>query len=49
MRWVCLLVLIMVTLLEVGPLPITGLILIWVVLFRPQWFYDLVQDIYNKQ
>jgi len=49
MRWVCLLVLVLVTLLEIGPVPISGLLLIWVVLFRPQWFYDLVQKIYHNK
>ncbi|NOT86523.1 MAG: hypothetical protein HOP02_17455 [Methylococcaceae bacterium] len=48
MRILCLLVLIVITILEIGPLPISGLILIWVVLFRPDWFYDLVQKIYDK-
>ncbi|CAG1772239.1 hypothetical protein BAC3_02434 [uncultured bacterium] len=48
MRWLCLLILILITLLEIGPFPISGVLLIWVVLFRPQWFYDLVQDIYKK-
>jgi hypothetical protein len=49
MRVLCLLVLIIVTILEIGPIPISGLLLIWVVLFRPMWFYDLVQKIYGKQ
>lgn len=48
MRIICLLILIVVTILEIGPVPISGLLLIWVVLFRPQWFYDLVQKIYGK-
>lgn len=48
MRWLALLCLIIMTLLEIGPVPISGLLLIYVVLFRPQWFYNLVQDIYKK-
>lgn len=48
MRIFCLLVLLLITILEIGPFPITGLVLIWVVLFRPAWFYELVQKIYNK-
>lgn len=48
MRIICLLILIVVTILEIGPVPISGLLLIWVVLFRPQWFYDLIQKIYGK-
>ncbi|MCX7066525.1 MAG: hypothetical protein NTW85_02335 [Methylococcales bacterium] len=49
MRLICLLVLILITLLEIGPIPITGLVLMWVVLFRPPWFYELVQKIYNRR
>ncbi|MDO9105999.1 MAG: hypothetical protein Q7U57_13680 [Methylovulum sp.] len=48
MRILCLIVLIVITLLEIGPIPISGLILIWVVLFRPLWFYQLVAKIYDK-
>ncbi|MBT9097877.1 hypothetical protein [Methylovulum psychrotolerans] len=47
-RIVCLLVLLVVTLLEIGPIPITGLWLMWVVVFRPAWFYRLVLKIYGK-
>jgi hypothetical protein len=47
-RFLCLLALLLITLLEIGPLPITGLVLIWVVLFRPAWFYELVLKIYHK-
>lgn len=49
MRFFYLLVLLIITVLDVGPIPIAGLILIWVVLFRPVWFYELVQKIYNKK
>ena len=49
MRWICLFVLIIISILEISPLPITGLLLIWVVLFRPQWFYNLVLEIYEKR
>ncbi|GAB6142267.1 hypothetical protein JCM14076_29960 [Methylosoma difficile] len=44
----CLLALMVITILEIGPFPITGFILIYVVLFRPYWFYDLIQKIYRK-
>ncbi len=47
-RLCCLFTLLFVTILEVGPVPISGLALMWVVLFRPQWFYNLVQKIYQK-
>lgn len=49
MRWLCLLALILITLLEIGPVPITGLVLMYVVIFRPQWFYDVVQSIYKHR
>jgi hypothetical protein len=49
MRWLCVFVLALITLLEIGPIPITGLLLIWVVLFRPRWFYDLVRKIYGQR
>jgi len=49
MRILCLLILLFVTILEIGPVPISGLLLIWVVLFRPTWFYELVLKIYGKK
>lgn len=49
MRVICLLILLVITVLEIGPIPISGLLLIWVVLFRPAWFYDLVLKIYDKK
>lgn len=48
MRVLCLFILMVITVLEIGPVPISGILLIWVVLFRPGWFYDLVQKIYGK-
>lgn len=44
-----LLVLIVITVLEIGPIPIFGLLLIWIVLFRPNWFYELILKIYEKK
>lgn len=49
MRFFYFLVLVLVTILEIGPFPITGLLLMWVLLFRPAWFYDLVQKVYGKK
>jgi hypothetical protein len=49
MRFVYLLCLIIIAIIEIGPVPITPLMLIWVVLLRPQWFYDLVLKIYGKK
>lgn len=47
MRLLCFLILTVITIIEIGPIPITGLLLIWVVLFRPRWFYHLVLNIYD--
>lgn len=49
MRIFCFLILVVITILEIGPIPITGLLLVWVVLFRPLWFYELVLKIYGKK
>lgn len=49
MRILCFFMLLAITILEIGPIPITGIMLIWVVLFRPAWFYALVLKIYNKK
>jgi len=49
MRLFCFIVLSIITIIEIGPVPITGLMLIWVVLFRPAWFYEVVQKIYGKK
>lgn len=49
MRKFCFLILVVITILEIGPIPITGLLLMWVVLFRPLWFYELVLKIYGKK
>lgn len=43
----CLIVLILLTLFGLGPLPITSVVGIYVVLVRPRWFKDLVERIYE--
>jgi hypothetical protein len=48
MRLLCLLALTILSIVEIGPIPISPLMLIYIVLFRPAWFYDLVIKIYNK-
>ena len=48
-RLLCVFTLLLITILEIGPVPISGLGLMFVVLFRPRWFYNLVQTIYHKQ
>lgn len=48
MRILSILVLVALTFIEIGPVPISPVVLIWVVLFRPVWFYECVLSIYNK-
>jgi hypothetical protein len=49
MRIVCVLGLIVVSIIEIGPVPITPILLIWVVIFRPAWFYQFVLKVYGKK
>jgi len=48
MRILCILVLLVISILEISPVPITPVFLMYVVIFRPRWFYDLVLKIYGK-
>jgi len=48
MRILFIFVLVIITIIEIGPIPITPIVLIWVGLFRPVWFYELVLKIYGK-
>ncbi|MEY3788008.1 MAG: hypothetical protein RIQ94_1734 [Pseudomonadota bacterium] len=48
MRFFCVLFLLIISIIEIGPVPISPLFFIWIVLFRPEWFYELVQKIYRK-
>ncbi|MDD5276155.1 MAG: hypothetical protein PHR16_08740 [Methylovulum sp.] len=38
-----------ISILDIAPIPVFGLLLMWVIVFRPQWFYDVVLKIYGKQ
>ncbi|HUL11717.1 MAG TPA: hypothetical protein VLU73_06065 [Methylococcaceae bacterium] len=44
----CAIVLIMLTLLGIGPMPITSVIGLYVVFARPRWFKELVLAIYAE-
>lgn len=48
MRIISILVLAFISILEISPIPITPIFLIFVVLFRPVWFYEWVVKIYDK-
>lgn len=49
MRILCLMVLTITLILDIGPIPIADLFLIGIVLFRPDWFFQWVVKIYRKQ
>lgn len=48
MRILSILFLLILTFIEIGPVPISPVVLIWIALFRPVWFYEWVLRIYNK-
>lgn len=48
MRILSFLILVVISIIEVGPVPITPVVLIYIVLFRPPWFYEWVLKIYGK-
>ncbi len=48
-RFFCLVVLLLISVIEIGPIPISPLVLLTVVLFRPMWFYHLVLKIYGNK
>jgi hypothetical protein len=46
-RLKCAIVLLLFAVLGLGPFPITSLLGVYVVIFRPQWFKNLVAKIYE--
>jgi len=44
-KWMIALLLLM--LLDILPVPVIGLILLYVLIFRPRWFKNAVMEIYN--
>lgn len=39
---------ILLTIIDIGPVPITAVIGLYVAIFRPHWFINLVDDLYNR-
>lgn len=37
---------ILLMLIDIGPIPVTAMLALYVILFRPRWFKKLVDDIY---
>jgi hypothetical protein len=33
---------------DIGPVPITAFIGLYIAMFRPRWFINLVDDLYNR-
>jgi len=48
-RVICILVLIPLIVLHVFPLPILEVLILYVVLYRPQWFKKLVEQVYREE
>lgn len=47
LRFKLLIVVAILTVLEIGPIPLFGLLLIWVIAFRPRWFKALLDRVYD--
>nr|WP_228779303.1 hypothetical protein [Methylobacter sp. BlB1] len=43
----CVFTLLLLMILDIGPVPITATIGLFIVLFRPRWFKNLVDTIYS--
>ncbi len=48
MRILSILALMILSIVEIGPIPISPIVLVYVVLFRPAWFYEWVLKIYDR-
>ena len=48
MRILSILALLILSIVEIGPIPISPIVLVFVVLFRPAWFYKWVVKIYDR-
>ncbi|MBD9361002.1 hypothetical protein [Methylomonas fluvii] len=40
-------IILLLTIVEIGPFPLMGLTLLYIVAFRPRWFKALVDQIYS--
>jgi len=48
MRIFSILALLILSIVEIGPIPISPIVLVFVVLFRPAWFYEWIVKIYDR-
>ncbi|MGR8933976.1 MAG: hypothetical protein ACU837_06240 [Gammaproteobacteria bacterium] len=44
----CFVVLLLLMLIDIGPIPVTAVIALLVLMFRPRWFKELVDRIYSN-
>ncbi|WP_197491435.1 hypothetical protein [Methylomonas methanica] len=40
-------IILLLTIVEIGPIPLMGLTMLYIVAFRPRWFKELVDRIYS--
>lgn len=40
-------IILLLTIVEIGPIPLMGLTLLYILAFRPRWFKDLIDRIYS--
>lgn len=45
LKWFC--IILVLTIVEIGPIPLLGLTLLYILAFRPRWFKDLIDRIYS--
>jgi len=48
LRIKCIVVLLFLMVLEIGPIPVFAIVGLFVVLFRPRWFIELVDALYGR-
>ncbi len=44
----CIVVLLILMVIEIGPIPIFAVVGLFIVLFRPRWFIELVDTLYER-
>lgn len=49
LRKKCTLAIIIMMILDIGPIPVMASIGLWVVWLRPQWFQELVEKLYQDK
>jgi|GEM_PF-1511956 len=48
-RFLCLVGLLLLALIEIQPVPITTLTALYILLFRPYWFKNLIDQVYSSK